>query len=440
MRIFILITILINIVPVVHADELEKAYQKEYAYLVAEKKALQERLKSIDKTQGATISRVNKEIDALQAEYLSRQNETDRMNQLVVDVSREADYSENDKLLMETTLLQATDSLSKNGLTLDENKQYDEQLAEAFEHSISLLDEDGQLREEGGKFFLADGKMVEGMIIHVGRIARYGMSEMGSGVLAPAGGGDFRIWNQASAETVAEIMQDAGPDNIDIFFFDNVNSAVEKQDGKTLGDEIEAGGLIARVIMVIGAIGALLVGVRIVLLIMFSSDIQKTTSKVNELLKNKGAEDALKVCKKNVSSVSRVIAATLRNIGKERDHIEDIISESILYESSRIDRFGSAILVIAAVAPLLGLLGTVTGMISTFDIITEFGTGDPKLLSTGISEALITTKFGLVVAIPLLLMGNILSSWATRTKNGLERAALNVINTHKESLSPSVAQ
>lgn len=158
MRIFILITILINIVPVVHADELEKAYQKEYAYLVAERKALQERLKSIDKTQGATISRMNKEIDALQAEYLSRQNETDRMNQLVVDVSREADYSENDKLLMETTLLQATDSLSKNGITLDESKQFDEQLAGAFKHSVSLLNEDGQLREEGGKFFLADGK------------------------------------------------------------------------------------------------------------------------------------------------------------------------------------------------------------------------------------------------------------------------------------------
>jgi biopolymer transport protein ExbB len=90
--------------------------------------------------------------------------------------------------------------------------------------------------------------------------------------------------------------------------------------------------------------------------------------------------------------------------------------------------------VIAAVSPLLGLLGTVTGMIGTFDIITEFGTGDPKLLSTGISEALVTTKFGLVVAIPLLLVGNLLSSWGLRTKNGLERAALNVINTHKASL------
>ena len=101
-------------------------------------------------------------------------------------------------------------------------------------------------------------------------------------------------------------------------------------------------------------------------------------------------------------------------------------------ESSKIDRFGSVILVIAAVSPLLGLLGTVTGMIGTFDIITEFGTGDPKLLSSGISEALITTKYGLIVAIPLLLLGNVLSGWGLRTKNHLEQAALHMINTYKK--------
>jgi biopolymer transport protein ExbB len=70
-------------------------------------------------------------------------------------------------------------------------------------------------------------------------------------------------------------------------------------------------------------------------------------------------------------------------------------------------------------------------MISTFDIITEFGTGDPKLLSSGISEALLTTKFGLIVAIPLLLVGNLLSTWGRRIKNELEQTALHMINTHK---------
>lgn len=102
--------------------------------------------------------------------------------------------------------------------------------------------------------------------------------------------------------------------------------------------------------------------------------------------------------------------------------------ENILNEQSRIDRFGSFVMVIAAVAPLLGLLGTVTGMIATFDIITEQGTGDPKLLSGGISEALVTTMIGLVVAIPLLLLGNLLSGWAQNIKDSMEQSALHIVN------------
>jgi biopolymer transport protein ExbB len=439
MRIILIVTFILSITSISHADELEKAYQKEYAYLVAEKKALEDRLKSITGTQRKTLSSVEREIEALQSRYLAKQNETDRLNQLVVEASRESDFSENDKLLIETTLLQARDSLAKSNFTLNENEAYDKQLAKAFDQSASIFESDGLVKEETGKFFLADGKLTEGKIIHVGRIARYGISEQGSGALAPSGGGDFKVWDETTGETAKSLIDGSNPEAIDIFFFDNADSAVDKQEGKGFSEDIKAGGLIAKVILVIGVIGAILVAIRITLLFMFSTDIHKTSTKINELLKTKGAESALKSCKKSMSSVSRVIAATLRNIEKERDHIEDIISESILYESSKIDRFGSAILVIAAVSPLLGLLGTVTGMISTFDIITEFGTGDPKLLSSGISEALVTTKFGLIVAIPLLLVGNILTSWATRTKNELERAALNVINTHKESISSSAS-
>ena len=94
--------------------------------------------------------------------------------------------------------------------------------------------------------------------------------------------------------------------------------------------------------------------------------------------------------------------------------------------------------VIAAVAPLLGLLGTVTGMISTFDIITEFGTGDPKLLSSGISIALVTTEVGLAVAIPALIFGNLLSGWAESIKDEMEKAALHVMNQYKDKVSPEL--
>jgi biopolymer transport protein ExbB len=95
-----------------------------------------------------------------------------------------------------------------------------------------------------------------------------------------------------------------------------------------------------------------------------------------------------------------------------------------------LNRFGALILMIAAVAPLLGLLGTVTGMIQTFDVITEFGTSDPKLLAGGIAVALVTTELGLIVAIPCLLLGNLLSGWADGIKDDMEQGALKVINLH----------
>ncbi len=110
----------------------------------------------------------------------------------------------------------------------------------------------------------------------------------------------------------------------------------------------------------------------------------------------------------------------------------------MLRETPFIQRFGTQILVVAAVAPLLGLLGTVTGMIATFDIITEFGTGDPRMLSGGISEALITTELGLVVAIPTLLLGNLLGVKAKGILDHLDTGALEVINQilHREGHAP----
>jgi biopolymer transport protein ExbB len=126
--------------------------------------------------------------------------------------------------------------------------------------------------------------------------------------------------------------------------------------------------------------------------------------------------------------MGRVMVSTIRGLQTDPKNIEDIISESVLNEQPALDRFRSALSVFAAVAPLLGLLGTVTGMITTFDVITQYGTGDPQLLSGGISEALITTEFGLAVAIPTLLIGNLLSSWSDRITSNIEVSALRAAN------------
>jgi len=164
-----------------------------------------------------------------------------------------------------------------------------------------------------------------------------------------------------------------------------------------------------------------------------SSNVEKITNTVENSLKSgKTPAEALQDIKNFSGAPARVAKATLRNVEKDRDHIEDIVAENILNESNKIDRFGSFVMVIAAVAPLLGLLGTVSGMIATFDMITEHGTGDPKMLSGGISEALLTTMFGLIVAIPLLLLGNLIGGWAQRIKDAMEQSALHIVNIYKK--------
>ncbi|MDH3327146.1 MAG: MotA/TolQ/ExbB proton channel family protein [Gammaproteobacteria bacterium] len=415
----------------IQSDELEKAYTKEFAYLVAEKKALEQRLKELTKQQNENLKKVTAEIDGLQKVFLKKQNMTDRINRQIVDASRDVDHVENDSLLLDTTLSQATESLKKLNVKFDENIDYYKQLAHSFSQAKKIIINDGKINTSTAQYFMPNGEAVNGEIINVGRIAKYGNSEQGGGILAPVGNGQFRVWNDTTQLVAKQISDNFQPANIEMFLFDSIEKGIEKEDEKTFKDNVKASGTVGEVIITLGIVGIFLVLIRIFFLSKASSNIHKTVGTVNEKIENGDVNDAITACKKNASAVSNVIAATLRSLHKERDHIEDIISESILHESSRIDRFGAAILIIAAISPLLGLLGTVTGMISTFDIITEYGTGDPKLLSSGISEALLTTKYGLVVAIPLLVMGNLLSSWGQRIKNELEQAALHIINTHK---------
>ncbi len=427
---FIVIAVLAG--GIAQAGELEQAYQKEYAYLVSEKKALEQRLKEMHKSQKSNIEKVSKEIDILQSTFLEKQNLTDRLNLQIVDATRNVDFSANDDMLLDTTINQATESLKKTGVNkIDEKLNAIHQLEVAFSTATEVVSRDGKVFDTSGRFYLANGEARDGNIINIGRVAKYGLSSNGGGALAPAGDGQFRVWDGESRNTAEQLADKLYPDKINIFLYENAEKSIEKKEEKTFSDDVKAGGMVGKVIILLGIIGLCLVIFRIIMLGRAGSNVQKVSHQVNEQVAAGNMDGALQTCKENINAASKVIAATLRNLKRDRDHIEDIISEAILHESSYIDRFGSAILVIAAISPLLGLLGTVTGMISTFDIITEFGTGDPKLLSSGISEALLTTKFGLVVAIPLLLVGNLLSSWARQIKNDLEQAALHMINTHK---------
>lgn len=96
-------------------------------------------------------------------------------------------------------------------------------------------------------------------------------------------------------------------------------------------------------------------------------------------------------------------------------------------QEQQVDRFIQTILVLASAAPLLGLLGTVGGMILTFDVISVFGTGNARAMAAGISEALITTQAGLVVAVPGLLLGVILQRRSESIKERMQRFSLRLL-------------
>ena len=116
-----------------------------------------------------------------------------------------------------------------------------------------------------------------------------------------------------------------------------------------------------------------------------------------------------------------------------REAMENALQEAILREVPPMERFLSTLGMLAAIAPLLGLLGTVTGMIDTFHVITQHGTGDPRMMSGGISEALVTTMLGLSVAIPIMLAHTLLNRAVDKHIGQMEEKAVALINIVSKS-------
>ena len=133
------------------------------------------------------------------------------------------------------------------------------------------------------------------------------------------------------------------------------------------------------------------------------------------------------------NALGRVMMAYEGAQNKDADTVELKLDEAILRESPKFE-FGLSVLkLLAGVAPLLGLLGTVTGMIQTFQAMMIYGTGDPQLMAGGISEALVTTMLGLVAAIPLLVLHSFCASLARSIQGTLEEQSAGIVARHVET-------
>jgi biopolymer transport protein ExbB len=186
----------------------------------------------------------------------------------------------------------------------------------------------------------------------------------------------------------------------------------------SLRERIEQGGVVGYVIICLGALALLIALERTAILTFTGLRVRMQTRKPDAPGRN---------------PLGRILKVYHDNPKADVETLELKLSEAILKETPKINRLLMFLKIIAVVAPLLGLLGTVTGMIITFQAITLFGTGDPKLMAGGISQALVTTVLGLCVAIPTVLLHTLVSSRARRLNQILEEQAAGMIAMQSES-------
>ena len=185
----------------------------------------------------------------------------------------------------------------------------------------------------------------------------------------------------------------------------------------TVMDRIKQGGIVGYCILALGAVGLLIAIIRFV-------GLSTASRKVTAQLKRDTASTD--------NPLGRVLAAYESNKGADTETIELKLSEAALKEMPSLTKGLLLIKVISVVAPLMGLLGTVTGMIKTFQVITLYGAGDPKMMAGGISQALMTTVLGLVVAIPMVLLHTVVSGQSKKIINILQSQSAGLVAQHSE--------
>ena len=217
----------------------------------------------------------------------------------------------------------------------------------------------------------------------------------------------------------ADDLQDADPGEL-------VQAAIDPSSGAILGLLVQTPNLIERVNQggIVGYIVIGLAAIGILLGVMRTLSLASTASSVRRQAKKKTASKG--------NPLGRVFMAYEENQNADVETLELKLDDAILKEMPKLESGLNTIKVLAGVAPLLGLLGTVTGMIQTFQAITLFGTGDPKLMAGGISQALVTTVLGLVAAIPLLLLHSLASGRAKVVQQILEEQAAGLVASQAE--------
>ncbi len=382
----------------------------------------QERLLEVKDSRGIDLSTLRRQV-----EQLSEQDDfvVSRLNEFVRDFEGRLDISELSRYEAKT----AAAKLSEKNANLDAEQKRGTQVAVVQAALQRVRDQIGGQVYDGAALG-PDGVLTEGRFVALGPTVLYS-SEDGSlsgivearlnaadPVVVPIPGG--------IAEGIVEVAK-TGAGSIPFDATLGKALKVEKARKSPMA-YVADGGAVGYVIIGLGALALALAAFKCVEILGFRVAQPEQVDGVLEEL-SRGSQDAARKQAAEIQGVAGEMLTTgVDHAGESRSVLEELLFEKILRVRPALERFLPFLAITAAAAPLLGLLGTVVGMIKTFQLITIFGTGDAKSLSSGISEALVTTALGLIVAIPMLIIHGALSRMAKRKLGLLEELSVAFVN------------
>jgi biopolymer transport protein ExbB len=303
--------------------------------------------------------------------------------------------------------------------------------------TVILIDEmkrSGQVALQTGPYVGRDGENHTGDILTLGKFTAMYRSpeEVGFLTYSPESKKLFALTtlpNRRMTKAIASYFE--GESDVVPIDIASGESLVGIGDKMNIVEEFALGGQIMWPILLVGLVVLTFTTYKLIYLKRVHGDTDTIMGAVNDLAAKgdwQGVDAIMQKHQNHNWPVVNVIREGIRARREDRETLESVLQEAILREMPRLERGVSVMAVLGAIAPLLGLLGTVTGMITTFQVITLYGTGDPKLMSSGISEALIATKWGLCVAVPTMLIHTLLARRVSGVVSDMEEKAVTMSN------------
>ena len=273
-----------------------------------------------------------------------------------------------------------------------------------------------------------DGVMIEGTFVEAGPISWFVSEDKKIAGLTNTNK-ELRSQIIPGTATVDEVQKLGAGESTSIMLDPTMGmaSALSESDGNIF-DHIKKGGKWIFPILLIGSLALTAAVLKWLQLLRIRAIRPARLRRVIDAIQKGDFQLAKSKLGSKANPASKALHRAIEMENKSFEDVEEALYEEYLRAKPRLERGLSWIAIAAATAPLLGLLGTVTGMIHTFKLINIFGTGDAKSLSSGISEALVTTEFGLVVAIPALILHAMLSRKINGILSSMEMASIAYVN------------